>query len=135
MSAFIARILRLYGRQIHPICAILLNVTTATSMDDNPERSMSLADLGDVGMRRVIPEVILPQQRLPPQDLSPEQIEFSRILGGNRLLIEDFFSRRKMSCKIIYGNFGVPKPLPKSIIRITIALANCHIKKDMFQEN
>jgi hypothetical protein len=61
--------------------------------DDGPERKVILAGLGRVGVRRTIPEAILPHKRSPHRDLTTEQVEFNRNLSRNRILIEHFFGR------------------------------------------
>jgi hypothetical protein len=68
-------------------------------------------------------------KRLLHQELSPGQLEFNRILGRNRIFIENFFGRWKMLSKIIDGKVRGSRVLLRLIIPITIALTNHHIKK------
>jgi hypothetical protein len=100
-------------------------LTTIT--DDIPERKLILVDLGYMGIRRTIPEATLPYTRLPHQELSPEQVEFNRILGRNRMLIENFVGRWNGLFRIIHGEFGGSRVLLTFIIPITIVLVNYHI--------
>jgi hypothetical protein len=60
-----------------------------TSIDNNPWRNVVLADLGYVGIRRTVSEAIRPHKGFSYQDYSPEQAELNRILGRNRILMEN----------------------------------------------
>jgi hypothetical protein len=94
-----------------------------------PERRVILDDRRDVGIRRTIPEAMLPYKRRLHQELSPEQLEFNRVLGRNRILIENFFGQWRMPFRIIHGEFRGSKVLPRLSIPIAIALTNYHIKR------
>jgi hypothetical protein len=62
-----------------------------TSMNDNPEGKLNRANLDDLGIRRTIPEAVVPRHH----DLLPEQVQFNRIMGRHHILIlpDSFFGR------------------------------------------
>jgi hypothetical protein len=83
-----------------------------------------------VGIRRTIFEAILPHQ-----DLSFDQVQFNRILGHNRILVENFFERWKMLFRIIRDKFRGSRSLLKLIVPGTISFANYYIKNIHFAKN
>jgi hypothetical protein len=88
-----------------------------------------MGDLGCLGIIRPCPNALLPHKKPASGQLTAEQKQENRILSRDCLLAENFFGRWKMKFGICYEVYRGELRMPSKIIRVTMAMTNCQIRR------
>jgi hypothetical protein len=100
-----------------------------TFRDENgrERQKVIMADLGYVGITRVLANAVLPHKRPRGGALTEAQIDENRRIASDRILVENFFGRWKS----LFGIWGVryrgDLGLLSRIVRVTVALTSWYI--------